>query len=60
MYISAEDTPCGKIGIKIMLEYGEMYVMLYVTTADGFFESDAIDISQECQEYKKNFKKKEK
>lgn len=43
-----------------MLEYGEMYVMLYVTTADGFFESDAIDISQECQEYKKNFKKKEK
>lgn len=58
--ISAEDTPCGEIGIKIMLEYGEMYVMLYVTTADGFFESDAIDISEECQEYKKNFEKKVK
>lgn len=58
--ISAEDTPCGEIGIKIMLEYGEMYVMLYVTTANGYSKSDAIDISKECREYKKNFEKKVK
>lgn len=56
--ISAKDTPCGEIGIKIILEYGEMFVLLYVTTADGYFESDAIDISKECQEYKENFMKK--
>lgn len=56
--LSAENTPCGEINIKIKLEYGEMFVLLYVTTANGYFKSDAIDISRECQEYKDNFKKK--
>lgn len=57
-YITANNTPCGEIKIIIKIEYGEMFVLLYVTTADGYSKSDAIDISKECQEYKKNFEKK--
>lgn len=59
-YIIANNTPCGEIKIRIKMEYGEMFVLLYVTTANGYSKSDAIDISKECREYKKNFEKKVK
>ena len=54
--VYADDTPCGKIGVHINLEY-EFSVTLAMDNNCGY-TTCRLGITEECKEFKENFKRK--
>lgn len=54
--VYAEDTPCGKIGVHVNLEY-EFSVRLAMDNNRGY-TTCWLGITKECKEFEKNFKRK--
>lgn len=54
--VYAEDTPCGKIGVHVNLEY-EFSVSLAMDNNRGY-TTCRLGITKECKEFEENFKRK--
>ena len=53
--VYAEDTPCGKIGVHVNLEY-EFSVSLAMDNNRGYTTCQ-LGITKECKEFEENFKR---
>lgn len=52
--VYAEDTPCGRIGVHVHLDYD--FIVVMAMDSNLGFTSCRLNITKDCQEFKDNFK----